>query len=314
MSKRPARGAPGAAPGATGGTQRPAQRAARKRGLGRGLDALMGERPDYAAAGAPSEIPLDEIDAGGEQPRRRFVDETIEELAQSIASHGILQPILVEPVGGRYRIIAGERRFRAAQRAGLQRIPAVVRASSDGERLTLALIENIQREDLTPMEEAQAYRRILEVSGASQDELAGRVGKHRSTITNSLRLLGLPAEVQNALGDGTITAGHARALLMIPDPDERQRLFKRIAQYSVREAEAYAARVRDREPRGDAGGAAGARKPQPPADPHLRDLEQQLIDTLGTKVAVTGTAQRGKIEISFFNPEDLDRLGELLLG
>lgn len=287
------------------------KRSAGKRGLGRGLDALMGERPAPAAAGAPSELALDEINAGGEQPRRRFVDETIEELAQSIASHGVLQPILVEPVGGRYRIIAGERRFRAARRAGLQRIPAVVRSSGDDERLTLALVENIQREDLTPMEEARAYRRIIEVSGVSQEELAGRVGKHRSTIANSLRLLGLPVEVQNALADGTITAGHARALLMIPDPDERQRLFKRIARYSVREAEAYAARVRNREERNSAG---GDRQEQPPADPHLRELEQRLIDTLGTKVAVTGSTQRGKIEISFFNPEDLDRLGALLLG
>ena len=294
---------------------RAAQRsAARKRGLGRGLDALMGDRPDHAAAGGASEIPLDQIDASDEQPRRRFVDETLEELAQSITSHGVLQPILVEPVGGRYRILAGERRFRAARRAGLQRIPALVRASSDDERLTLALIENIQREDLTPMEEAQAYRRILTVSGVSQEELAARVGKHRSTIANSLRLLGLPVEVQNALADGTISAGHARALLMIPDPDERQRLFKRIAQYSVREAEAYAARVRSREARRDADRPTGGRPPQRPADPHLRELEQRLIDTLGTKVAVTGTAQRGKIEISFFNSEDLDRLGTHLLG
>lgn len=291
---------------------RPAARAARKRGLGRGLDALMGERPDYSSA--PAEIPLAEIDAGGEQPRRRFVDETLDELAQSITSHGILQPILVEPVGGRYRIIAGERRFRAAQRAGLKRIPAVVRTSSDDERLTLALIENIQREDLTPMEEAQAYRRLLDVSGVSQEELAVRVGKHRSTIANSVRLLGLPVEVQNALADGTISAGHARALLMIPDPDERQRLFKRIAQYSVREAEAYAARVRRREERRGADRTAANRQPQTAADPHLRDLEQRLIDSLGTKVAVTGTAQRGKIEISFFNLEDLERLGDRLLG
>lgn len=295
---------------AAGSPPPPAPRAPRKRGLGRGLDALMGERPDYSLA--PAELPLAEIDVSGEQPRRRFVDETLDELAQSITSHGILQPILVEPVGGRYRIIAGERRFRAAQRAGLQRIPAVVRASSDDERLTLALIENIQREDLTPMEEAQAYRRLLDVSGVSQEELAVRVGKHRSTIANSVRLLGLPVEVQNALADGTITAGHARALLMIPDPDERQRLFKRIAQYSVREAEAYAARVRDREERGGAGRAN--RQAQTPADPHLRDLQQRLIDSFGTKVAVTGTAQRGKIEISFFNPDDLERLGDRLLG
>jgi ParB family chromosome partitioning protein len=287
----------------------------RRRGLGRGLDALMGDRPDYAPTGAgPSEIPLDEIDAGGEQPRRRFLDETLEELAQSIGSHGVLQPILVEPVGSRYRIIAGERRFRAARRAGLQRIPAMIRTSTDDERLTLALIENIQREDLTPMEEARAYRRLLDVSGISQEELAARVGKHRSTIANGLRLLGLPVEVQNALTDGTISAGHARALLMIPDPDERQRLFARIKQYSVREAEAYAVRVRDRESKREPDGKASASQPRPASDPHLRDLEQRLIDTLGTKVAVTGSPQRGKIEISFFNGDDLERLNRVLLG
>ena len=286
-----------------------------RRGLGRGLDALMGDRPEVPpTAAAPNELPLDEIDVSGEQPRQRFVDETLAELAQSISSHGVLQPILVEPVGSRYRIIAGERRFRAAQRAGLQRIPAVVRTSTDDERLTLALIENIQREDLTPMEEAQAYRRLLDVSGISQEELATRVGKHRSTIANSLRLLGLPVEVQNALADGTISAGHARALLMIPDPDDRQRLFARIKQYSVREAEAYAARIRSRERKPDPDRSAPGRQPRRAAEPHLRDLEQRLIDTLGTKVAVTGSAQRGKIEISFFNNDDLDRIGELLLG
>jgi ParB family chromosome partitioning protein len=290
-------------------------RVARRGALGRGLDALMGDLPAYSSAGAGLiEILLDEIDVSGEQPRRRFVDETIEELAQSIASHGVLQPILVEPVGSRYRIIAGERRFRAAQRAGLQRIPAVVRTSTDDERLTLALIENIQREDLTPMEEAQAYRRLLDVSGISQEELATRVGKHRSTIANSLRLLGLPVEVQNALADGTISAGHARALLMIPDPDDRQRLFARIKQYSVREAEAYAARIRSRERKSEPDRSAPGRQPRRAAEPHLRDLEQRLIDTLGTKVAVTGSAQRGKIEISFFNNDDLDRIGQLLLG
>jgi ParB family chromosome partitioning protein len=275
----------------------------------------MGDRPEVPpTAAAPNELPLDEIDVSGEQPRQRFVDETLAELAQSISSHGVLQPILVEPVGSRYRIIAGERRFRAAQRAGLQRIPAVVRTSTDDERLTLALIENIQREDLTPMEEAQAYRRLLDVSGISQEELATRVGKHRSTIANSLRLLGLPVEVQNALADGTISAGHARALLMIPDPDDRQRLFARIKQYSVREAEAYAARIRSRERKSEPDRSAPGRQPRRAAEPHLRDLEQRLIDTLGTKVAVTGSAQRGKIEISFFNNDDLDRIGQLLLG
>ena len=294
------------------------RRAAPKRGLGRGLEALMGSEPDSTVTGAVGELALDEIETGGDQPRVRFDDQPLAELAQSVAAHGVLQPILVERVGRRYRIIAGERRFRAARRAGLQRIPAVVRAPNDDERLTLALIENIQREDLTPLEEAQAYRRIIDLTGLSQEDLAARVGKHRSTIANSLRLLGLPEEVRSALSDGTISAGHARALLMIPDPGERQRLFERLRQYSVREAEAYAARVRARyEAANDANeepGRTPRAQPEHRVDPHLRDLEQRLIDSLGTKVRVTGTARRGKIEIAFYGNEDLERIGRRLTG
>lgn len=285
-------------------------------GLGRGLGALMGDEPELPSTGGVAEIPLDEIDTGGEQPRVRFEEEPLAELARSIAAHGVLQPILVERVGRRYRIIAGERRVRAAGRAGLQRIPAVIRTADENDRLTLALIENIQREDLTPMEEAQAYRRIVDLTGISQEDLALRVGKHRSTIANSLRLLGLPEEMRIALANGTITAGHARAILMIPDPAERQRLFSRIAQYSVREAETYAARVRERIESGGTTreGAEGDRDTRTPraADPHLRAVEQQLIDSLGTRVRVSGTARRGKIEIAFFNADDLERLHQRL--
>ena len=295
-------------------------RAAAKRGLGRGLGALMGDQADLPLAGGVAEIALDEIDTGGDQPRVRFEEAALAELAQSIAAHGVLQPIVVERVGRRYRIIAGERRFRAAQRAGLQRIPAAIRASDDDDRLTLALIENIQREDLTPLEEANAYRRIIDLTGVSHEDLAMSVGKHRSTIANSLRLLALPEEMRYALSEGTMTAGHARAVLMIPDPAERQRLFKRIAQYSVREAEAYAARVRERLESGGAsraadksGGQTGAR-PAQHTDPYLRDLEQRLIDTLGTRVKVTGTVRHGKIEVAFFNMDDLERIDRHITG
>ena len=296
-------------------------RSATKRGLGRGLGALMGDQADLPLTAGVAELALDEIDPSGDQPRVRFDEEPLAELAQSIAAHGILQPILVERVGQRYRIIAGERRFRAAQRAGLQKIPAAIRTPDDDDRLTLALIENIQREDLSPLEEANAYRRIIDMTGMSQEELAVRLGKHRSTVANSLRLLGLPEEMRNALANGTISAGHARAVLMIPDPAERQRLFSRISQYSVREAEAYAVRVRGRlesgggERRGTRpGGAEAEVGPKPAADPHLRDLEQRLIDALGTRVRITGTLRRGKIEIAFFNADDLDRLGQQLTG
>ena len=291
-------------------------RSSAKRGLGRGLGALMGDQAELPLTAGVAEIALEEIDPSADQPRVRFDEDPLAELAQSIAAHGVLQPILVERVGQRYRIIAGERRFRAAQRAGLQKIPAAIRAPDDDDRLTLALIENIQREDLSPLEEANAYRRILDMTAMSQEDLAARVGKHRSTIANSLRLLGLPEQMRLALANGVISAGHARAVLMIPDPAERQRLFKRISQYSVREAEAYAARVRDRLESGGAGsrgsgprGVEAEAGAKPAADPHLRDLEQRLIDALGTRVRVTGTPVRGKIEIAFFNADDLERLG-----
>ncbi len=290
-----------------------ASRSPAKRGLGRGLGALMGDQPDFPLTGGVAEIALAEIDTHGEQPRLRFDEEPLAELTQSIAAHGVLQPILVERVGERYRIIAGERRFRAAQRAGLQRIPAAIRNPDDDDRTTLALVENIQREDLTPLEEANAYRRIIEATGVSQADLAERIGKHRSTVANSLRLLGLPEEMRNALSDGTITAGHARAILMIPDPAERQRLFAHIAQYSVREAEAYAVRVRKQLDSGSAG-ARPETRPQRQTDPHLREVQQRLIDVLGTKVKVTGSVRRGKIEIAFFNADDLERIRSLLTG
>lgn len=289
------------------------RRAQPRGGLGRGLGALMGDEPELPSTGAVTEIALDQIDTSGEQPRVRFEEEPLAELARSIATHGVLQPILVERVGRRYRIIAGERRFRAAGRAGLQRIPAVIRAADADARLTLALIENIQREDLSPLEEAHAYRRIIDLTGISQEDLAMRVGKHRSTVANSLRLLALPEEMRKALSEGAISAGHARAVLMIPDPAERQRLFDRLQQYSVREAEAYAAQVRARleseqsRPEGNT-----PARPQRVDDPHLRDLEQRLIDALGTRVKVSGTVQRGKIEIAFFNADDLARLGRRL--
>lgn len=286
-----------------------------QRGLGRGLNALMGASEDYAQTGAAvSEIEIRLIDTAGDQPRTRFVNEDLEELALSIASHGLLQPILVESVDGRYRIIAGERRFRAARRAGLERIPAMIRASTKEERLTLALVENIQREDLTPIEEAKAYRRIIEMSGISQEELAISVGKNRSTIANSLRLLGLSVEAQAALSDGTITAGHARALLMIPDLAERQRLFERLKQYSVRQAEEYAAKVRARLTEAGSKERSATHNQGRGADPHLEELEQRLIDTLQTKVSVRGTNGRGKIEIRFFNLDDLERIQSVLLA
>ena len=282
-----------------------------QRGLGRGLDALMNTGN---SGGSSGEISLREIDASDDQPRTQFSDASLEELAASIGEHGVLQPIVVERAGKRYRIIAGERRFRAAQRAGLGSIPAIVRNSNASDRLTLALVENLQREDLTPIEEATAFRRLLEVSGMSQEQLAARVGKHPSTIANSLRLLGLPLDMQAALAEGAMTAGHARALLSVPTAADRQRLFAKLEGLSVRETEAHASRLRGTAQAGGraSGRAARTSAESQPRDPHLLAAQQAMMDRLGTKVAIKGSPSGGKIEISYYSPADLQRVSDVI--
>ena len=279
--------------------------------LGRGLDALLGGGADKRNLGGSVEVGLTEIDPSEDQPRTHFAEEGVEQLAASIAEHGVLQPILLKQVGRRYQIIAGERRYRAAKRAGLQRIPAVIRSVSQEQRIVIGLIENIQREDLTPIEEALAYKKLLEVGEMSQDSLARRVGKNRTTVSNSLRLLGLPPDIQAAVVEGTITAGHARALLMVDKPDKRRWLFERINGLSVREAETLAAKLR-----ADVSGSGSSKRKGKTSvrDPFLSDFQQGLIDVLGTKVLIKGTSQKGKIEISFFSQEDLERIKEKILN
>jgi len=276
-----------------------------RRGLGRGLDALMGST---APAGANAEIPLGEIDASDDQPRTQFSDASLEELAASITEHGVLQPIVVERVGRRYRIIAGERRFRAAQRAGLNSVPVLVRQTTNTDRLTVALVENLQREDLTPIEEAAAFKRLIELSGMSQEQLAHSVGKHPSTVANSLRLLGLPLDMQAALAEGTISAGHARALLSVPTAADRQRLFVKLEGFSVREAEAYASRLRGQQGSGEETGRGKRTTGTKRSDPYLGAVQQDLMDRLGTKVTIKGNLESGKIEISYYSTQDLERL------
>lgn len=286
------------------------QRNRGQHGLGRGLEALMGN----GGGAATAEIPIGEVDASNDQPRTQFSDRSLGELAASIEEHGVLQPIVVERIGRRYRIIAGERRFRAAHRAGLSSIPAVVRNTSAGDRLTLALVENLQREDLTPIEEASAFRRLLELSGMSQDQLAARVGKHPSTVANSLRLLGLPLDMQAAVAEGAISAGHARALLSVPSAADRQRLFVKLEAFSVREAEAYAARLRDKVDRDSSETSRqSTAKTSRRRDARLADTEQALMDRLGTKVAIKGSAAAGKIEISYYSPADLQRVADTIV-
>ena len=284
-----------------------------KKALGRGIDALIGpERTPEESASTVFDLPLDAIQPSAEQPRQTMTDSGLRELADSISTHGVLQPIIVEEEGrGNYRIVAGERRYRAARTAGLTSIPALVRSAGALDKLQIALIENIQREDLTPIEEARAYHRLMEIGNFSQQAVATAVGKKRSTIANSLRLLRLPDDVKKEIETGAISEGHARALLTVVNPADQQVLFKRMLneQLSVREAESLAAGMNQ-------GKRAARSRPEPSVDTRdadIRSIEQRLIDVLGTKVTLRGTMKRGRIEIAYFSADDLERLVEILL-
>ncbi len=268
-------------------------------GLGRGLDALI---PRIQTTGA-QKLPLKQIKPNPKQPRKHFDEATLEELAQSIKEKGLLQPILVRPVKSGFEIIAGERRWRAAQKAGLEEIPVVVREFSDQEALEIAIIENLQREDLNPVEEARAFKQLLEF-GMTQDEAAQSVGKARSTVTNAIRLLSLPKNALEALEKGLISAGHARAILSSPK-NAQDWLLEQILQknLSVRQAEQL------RKP-------DDAQKPDPnapiPPKPRIhRQLELELARYAGTKVRIVGE-EKGRLELYYHSLEDLTRLLGLL--
>jgi ParB family chromosome partitioning protein len=284
-----------------------------KKALGKGLDALIQSDDSLSEAEkGVAEVALDLIDTTDDQPRKQFSQDTLIELAGSIRENGVIQPIIVEKTENRYRIVAGERRYRAARLAGLDRIPAIVRNYTADDRLQVALIENIQRENLNPIEEAAAYDTLLRQLELKQDELATRIGKSRSTIANTLRLLKLPHIMQDALIAGTITPGHARAILSVINPAEREGLFSKIltAGHSVREAEELSDKLNNGKSR------AKTEKPerQVQAAPELREIEQRLLESLGTKVRVKGSISSGRIEVSYFTQEDLERLLDLLAG
>ncbi len=291
-----------------------------KYGLGKGLEALLPETPaesDARAGGGILSVPTARIKPSADQPRKSFDDESIAELAASITRHGVIQPLVVEEDGsGGYRIVAGERRWRAATRAGLSEVPAIVKVYGREKRLDIALVEHVQREDLNPVDEAEAYRQLMEATGLTQDQVAERVGKSRSTVANALRLLGLPADAMEALRSGTISAGHARAILSAVNPADRQVLLRRACDdgISVREAEALAAAY-------NKGGRGAEHKPAKKADagrkllePDLAAIEQGLIGQLGTKVAIKGTSSRGSITIEYFSMDDLDRVYGIIAG
>ncbi|PIE04885.1 MAG: chromosome partitioning protein ParB [Spirochaetales bacterium] len=261
-------------------------------------------------------LPLARIQPNPEQPRTKFDPAALSELAESIRQQGIIQPILAEKKSdGTFIIIAGERRWRAAKEAGLEEVPVIVRDFTREQKLEIALVENIQREDLSPLEEARAYYNLMEALNLSQQEVADKVGKNRSTVANSLRLLKLPESIKASMEEGELTPGHARALLSVTNPADQQLLFHNIVNrnLSVREAETAATEM-NRGHKGGSGSRPAASVSARPADPEMAALEQKFIEKLGTRVALKGNMNKGKMEISWFNQNDLDRIYEVIFS
>ncbi len=278
----------------------------RTQGLGRGLASLIPQRSP--GPGGTIDIAVARISANPRQPRKRFDTDGLASLTASIAEHGVLQPILVTETVEGYQLVAGERRLRAAQAAGLERIPAVVRQLADRDQLELALVENLQREDLDPLETADAYRQLIDEFGFSQDDVATRVGRARSTISNTLRLLELAPGVQAAVADGRLTEGHGRALGGLPTALQDRVLDSVTGQeLSVRQTEELVRRLR--EPRPEPAGPA-----KRPADPDLERVEEDLRRALGTKVSLARSRKGGRIVIEYYSDEELGRLYERLTG
>jgi ParB family chromosome partitioning protein len=279
----------------------------RTTGLGRGLSSLIPQRPTPVTA--PTEIPIARIVRNPYQPRQRFDEAELDRLATSIRDHGVIQPVLVTETLDGYQLVAGERRVRAAELAGLDRVPAVVRQIAARDQLELALVENLQREDLDPIEEAHAYRQLIDEFGFTQEELATRVAKARSTVANTLRLLDLEQVVQDAIASGLITEGHGRALGSLSGPGQLQLLEVVLARdLSVRQTEELARRLRDRPE------APSTPAPARPTDPDLERVEDELRQALGTKVSVARSRRGGRIVIEYYSDEELSRLYERLTG
>jgi len=285
-----------------------------KRRLGRGLEALLGPSPSTAEAAAEGtlvQLPLAQVHPNPYQPRRAFDEDALAELAESLRVSGLLQPIVVRPANGTYELIAGERRLRAADRLGWKEIGAIVRDVDDRTLLTLALVENLQRDQLSPIDEALGYRRLMEEFGVSQSDLASLVGRSRPTVANALRLLNLPDDVQDVVHHGALSTGHARALLLARDFATIPALARKAVDdgLSVRELEALARgdRAPERRPR------ASRRAPRKP-DSEVRRVEDALRRHLKTDVFVVRRGKGGRVTISFYSNDDLARVLELILG
>ena len=282
---------------------------ASERGLGKGLGALLGDAALQTQEAGSVSLPISQVEPGLKQPRKRFDDEALADLADSIRQHGVIQPLTVRRLSsGYYQIIAGERRWRAAKLAGLSEVPAVIIEADDRKVMELGLIENLQREDLNPMEEAGGYRVLMEEYGLTQDEVAQQVGKSRPAVANALRLLSLPPSLHPLLEDGQLSAGHARAILSVPSPQLQEKLADKVVAegLSVRQTEALAKRL-----------AAGEATPPPrPEGPdlsiYLKEAERTLGARFGRKVSIVSGKRKGRIELEYYGPDDLTALLDLL--
>ena len=272
--------------------------------LGRGLSALIPDAPAPAAADRSLDVDIDLLRPNRFQPRTQMDDARIDELSRSIRSNGVIQPIVVRKADNGYEIVAGERRWRASQRAGLLKVPVVVRDIPDERLLAAALIENIQREDLNPIEEAHAYRRLGDEFGLTQEQIAESVGKDRSSVANYVRLLRLPAEIREHVGAGTLSMGHARALLSLADAERQQRVGREVVEkgLSVRDTEALVKRT----------GSPAPAKADAQKDVHTRAAEERLRFSLGTRVRIVRKGKGGRVEIDFGDENELQRIYEQL--
>ena len=292
-----------------------------KTGLGRGLSSLLGARPPAdkqtkagnspAPSDTPNEVPIGEILPGAMQPRNGFDDASLNELAASIRENGIMQPLVVRPREGGYELIAGERRWRASQMAGLANVPIVIRDVDDRTSLELALVENLQRENLDPVEEAKGYAQLVDQFELTQEEVAAKVGKNRATVANALRLIKLPAEVQTYVRDGLLSSGHAKVILGLKQAKDQIAAAKRVIkkELSVRQTEELLGALGQAIPGKTRRGAAGKGAAD---DAHILNLEGKLRERLGTKVALRYRKGKGSVDIKFFNDEDLQRILDTL--
>ena len=282
---------------------------AKKSGLGKGLDALLPTAESQLPESGITHIPIANIIPNPRQPRTNFASDELDELAISIREHGVIQPLIVTQgeAAGQYTLIAGERRLLAARLIELEKVPVIIRGASDQELVELALVENVQRADLGPLETAEAYRQLTEDFNLSHEEIAARVGKNRVTITNTLRLLKLPDDVKESLAEGIITEGHARALLALPTPEAQSAALKSILKndLNVRQTEELVRKL---------GGEKPQRQSPPPPDPEIKALEEQLRQRLGTRVTLNQRNKGGTLTIHYYSAEELNTILDLIIS